>query len=315
MSANHSAAELTLSTRILWNIASQINSRIRATLIKVERSMFEHFTDQAIRVVMLAQEEARRLGHNSVGTESLLIGLIAEQSGVAAKALKSAGLNTAKLRIEVEKIVGRGGGFVGFDIPFTPRAQQAMANASTKSRELKDLHIDTEHLLLGLLEQGEGLGIEALNNAQVDRIGLEKICLDLLNKRKIAIEASKSFSIQQGDVVLVSFETLEDDRKIARKRFPMVVVSSNDCISRLPVITMIPLTPSAEHKILDSHDIVISAKSADGKSAGLRHDSVAASTFIYSYPRKWIEAKLGSVSRETVVAICTQITEIIKTTE
>ena len=86
--------------------------------------MFERFTEKAIKVIMLAQEEARRLGHNFVGTEQILLGLIGEGTGVAAKVLKSMGVNLKDARIEVEKIIGRGSGFVAVEIPFTPRAKR-----------------------------------------------------------------------------------------------------------------------------------------------------------------------------------------------
>ena len=87
--------------------------------------MFERFTEKAIRVIMLAQEESRRLGHNFVGTEQLLLGLIAEGTGIAAKTLKSMGVNIKEAREEVEKIIGRGCGFVAVEIPFTPRAKKS----------------------------------------------------------------------------------------------------------------------------------------------------------------------------------------------
>ena len=88
--------------------------------------MFERFTEKAIRVIMLAQEEARRLGHNFVGTEQVLLGLIGEGSGVAAKTLKSMGVNIKDARAQVEKIIGRGSGFVAVEIPFTPRAKKVL---------------------------------------------------------------------------------------------------------------------------------------------------------------------------------------------
>ena len=86
--------------------------------------MFERFTEKAIKVIMLAQEEARRLGHNFVGTERVLLGLIGEGTGIAAKTLKSMGVNLKDARVEVEKIIGRGSGFVAVEIPFTPRAKE-----------------------------------------------------------------------------------------------------------------------------------------------------------------------------------------------
>ena len=98
--------------------------------------MFERFTEKAIKVIMLAQEEARRLGHNFVGTEQILLGLIGEGTGVAAKVLKSLGVNLKDSRIEVEKIIGRGSGFVAVEIPFTPRAKRVLELSLEEARQL-----------------------------------------------------------------------------------------------------------------------------------------------------------------------------------
>lgn len=102
----------------------------------VVRAMFERFTEKAIKVVMLAQEEARRLGHNFVGTEQLLLGLIGESTGIAAKVLKSMGVNLKDARVEVEKIIGRGSGFVAVEIPFTPRAKRVLEMSLEEARQL-----------------------------------------------------------------------------------------------------------------------------------------------------------------------------------
>ena len=102
----------------------------------VVKSMFERFTEKAIKVVMLAQEEARRLGHNFVGTEQLLLGLIGESTGIAAKVLKSMGVNLKDARVEVEKIIGRGSGFVAVEIPFTPRAKRVLEMSLEEARQL-----------------------------------------------------------------------------------------------------------------------------------------------------------------------------------
>ena len=99
-------------------------------------AMFERFTEKAIKVIMLAQEEARRLGHNFVGTEQILLGLIGEGTGVAAKVLKSMGVNLKDARIEVEKIIGRGSGFVAVEIPFTPRAKRVLELSLEEARQL-----------------------------------------------------------------------------------------------------------------------------------------------------------------------------------
>jgi ATP-dependent Clp protease ATP-binding subunit ClpA len=97
---------------------------------------------QAIKVVMLAQEEARRLGHNFVGTEQILLGLIGESTGIAAKVLKSMGVNLKDARVEVEKIIGRGSGFVAVEIPFTPRAKRVLELSLEEARQLGKHHCD-----------------------------------------------------------------------------------------------------------------------------------------------------------------------------
>ncbi len=130
--------------------------------------MFERFTEKAIKVIMLAQEEARRLGHNFVGTEQILLGLIGEGTGVAAKVLKSMGVNLKDARVEVEKIIGRGSGFVAVEIPFTPRAKRVLELSLEEARQLGHNYIGTEHLLLGLIREGEGVAARVLENLGVD---------------------------------------------------------------------------------------------------------------------------------------------------
>ncbi len=130
--------------------------------------MFERFTEKAIKVIMLAQEEARRLGHNFVGTEQILLGLIGEGTGIAAKTLKSMGVNLKDARVEVEKIIGRGSGFVAVEIPFTPRAKRVLELSWDEARQLGHNYIGTEHLLLGLIREGEGVAARVLENLGVD---------------------------------------------------------------------------------------------------------------------------------------------------
>jgi ATP-dependent Clp protease ATP-binding subunit ClpC len=130
--------------------------------------MFEHFTSQAIRVIMLAQEEARRLGHNFVGTEQILLGLIGEGNGVAAKVLVDLGVTLKDARREVEKIIGRGSGFVPPEIPFTPKVKSLFEQAFKEARSLGNNYISTEHLLLGLTEAGEGVAAKVLQNLGID---------------------------------------------------------------------------------------------------------------------------------------------------
>ncbi|KAI4330278.1 hypothetical protein MLD38_028578 [Melastoma candidum] len=134
----------------------------------VAKAMFERFTEKAIKVIMLAQEEARRLGHNFVGTEQILLGLIGEGTGIAAKVLKSMGINLKDARVEVEKIIGRGTGFVAVEIPFTPRAKRVLELSLEEARQLGHNYIGSEHLLLGLLREGEGVAARVLENLGAD---------------------------------------------------------------------------------------------------------------------------------------------------
>jgi ATP-dependent Clp protease ATP-binding subunit ClpC len=130
--------------------------------------MFERFTEKAIKVIMLAQEEARRLGHNFVGTEQILLGLIGEGTGIGPKVLKATGVNLKDARVEVEKIIGRGSGFVAVEIPFTPRAKRVLELSLEEARQLGHNYIGTEHLLLGLIREGEGVANRVLENLGVD---------------------------------------------------------------------------------------------------------------------------------------------------
>ncbi len=130
--------------------------------------MFEHFTSEAIKVVMLAQEEARRLGHNFVGTEQILLGLLGEGTGIAAKVLNELGVTLKDARREVERIIGRGSGFVPPEIPFTPKVKTLFEQSFKEARSLGHNHIGTEHLLLGLIEAGEGVAAKVLQNLGVE---------------------------------------------------------------------------------------------------------------------------------------------------
>ena len=157
--------------------------------------MFERFTEKAIKVIMLAQEEARRLGHNFVGTEQILLGLIGEGTGVAAKVLKSMGVNLKDARIEVEKIIGRGSGFVAVEIPFTPRAKRVLELSLEEARQLGHNYIGTEHLLLGLIREGEGVAARVLENLGVD---LSKVRTQVIRMLGETAEVSSGGGGSQG---------------------------------------------------------------------------------------------------------------------
>lgn len=156
--------------------------------------MFERFTEKAIKVIMLAQEEARRLGHNFVGTEQVLLGLIGEGTGVAAKTLKSMGVTLKDARAEVEKIIGRGSGFVAVEIPFTPRAKRVLELSWDEARQLGHNYIGTEHLLLGLIREGEGVAARVLENLGVDLNKIRSNVVKMLGESKPQSVSSGSAS-------------------------------------------------------------------------------------------------------------------------
>jgi ATP-dependent Clp protease ATP-binding subunit ClpC len=130
--------------------------------------MWEPFTERARRSIVLAQEEAQRLGNNYIGTEHILLGIISEGESLAAKVLESLGVNLAKVRQEVEAIVGRGGQTVQQEMVFTPRAKRVIELAFEEARQLNHNYIGTEHLLLGLIREGEGVAARVLTNLGID---------------------------------------------------------------------------------------------------------------------------------------------------
>ena len=124
--------------------------------------MFERFTDRARRVVVLAQEEARMLSHNYIGTEHILLGLIHEGEGVAAKALESLDISLEAVRAQVEEIIGQGQQAPSGHIPFTPRAKKVLELSLREALQLGHNYIGTEHILLGLIREGEGVAAQVL---------------------------------------------------------------------------------------------------------------------------------------------------------
>jgi len=129
-----------------------------------EGGRFDKFTGRARKVMTLAQEEAARLNHNYIGTEHLLLGLIREGEGIAAKALASMGIDLEQARGEVESIIGRGDRMVVGDVGLTPRAKKVIELAVDEARKMKHRYIGTEHLLLGLIREGEGIAAGVLES-------------------------------------------------------------------------------------------------------------------------------------------------------
>src|SRR5262245_13209231 len=142
--------------------------------------MFERFTDQARRVVVLAQEEARILNHNYIGTEHILLGLIHEGEGVAARALESVGISLDAARQQIVEIIGLGQQPPSGHIPFTPRAKRVLELSQPEALEMGDANIGTEHILLGFIREGEGVGAQVLIRLGVNLDQLRQQVFQLL---------------------------------------------------------------------------------------------------------------------------------------
>lgn len=129
---------------------------------------FEKFTDQAINSILLAQEESRRMGHNFIGSEQILLGLISHGTCTAAKVLKFYGLNIKDTRVEVELIDGKGIGYVDAEIPFTHRAKRILELSYFESLELNHDYVGTEHILLAIIKEGSGIAVKVIEKFKLD---------------------------------------------------------------------------------------------------------------------------------------------------
>ena len=143
--------------------------------------MFERFTDRARRVVVLAQEEARMLNHNYIGTEHILLGLIHEGEGVAAKGLEALGISLEGVRSQVEEIIGQGQQAPSGHIPFTPRAKKVLELSLREALQLGHNYIGTEHILLGLIREGEGVAAQVLVKLGADLNRVRQQVIQLLS--------------------------------------------------------------------------------------------------------------------------------------
>jgi len=144
--------------------------------------MFEKFTEGAIKVIMLSQEEARRMGHNFVGTEQLLLGVIGQRHGIGARALKKLKVTLKKARKEIELYIGRGTGFVASEIPFTPRAKRVLEMAVHEGKDLGQNFVGTEHILLALIAESDGVAMRTLDKLSVDIQKLRNLILTYIEE-------------------------------------------------------------------------------------------------------------------------------------
>ena len=146
--------------------------------------MFEAFTEKAIKSIILAQEESRRLGHNFVGTEQILLGLLGEGSGIGGRALQSAGVTLKAARVEVEKIIGRGDFRVFVEIPFTEGTKGVLERSLAESKRLGKDYVATEHILLGIIRKRQCVAIKVLEELGVSLEELEKSIIQLVDESK-----------------------------------------------------------------------------------------------------------------------------------
>jgi len=167
--------------------------------------MFEKFTEGAIKVIMLSQEEARRMGHNFVGTEQLFLGVVGQRQGLGAKALRSLGVTLKKARKEVENYIGRGTGFVASEIPFTPRAKRVLEMAVQEGKDIGQNYVGTEHILLALIAEEDGVAIRTIEKLGVDITQLRNKTLGLIKENQEELlrpltESEKRILDREGDV-------------------------------------------------------------------------------------------------------------------
>ena len=148
-----------------------------------DRDRFDKFTERARKVLRLAQEEAQHLQHNYIGTEHLLLGLVREGEGVAAKVLTSLGVDLEKVRKAVEDIIGHGDRIVLGEIGLTPRAKKVIELAVDEARLLNHRYIGTEHILLGLIREGNGIGAGVLESFGLSLQGVRAKTIQVLNEQ------------------------------------------------------------------------------------------------------------------------------------
>ena len=197
--------------------------------------MFERFTDRARRVVVLAQEEARLLNHNYIGTEHILLGLIHEGEGVAAKALESLGISLEGVRGQVEELIGQGGSSPSGHIPFTPRAKKVLELSLREALQLGHNYIGTEHILLGLIREGEGVAAQVLVKLGADLSRVRQQVIQLLSgyagsggpmgaasEKAGATTGSRGSESQSGSLVLDQFGRNLTQAAVEKKLDPVI---------------------------------------------------------------------------------------------
>lgn len=184
-----------------------------------QRDRFDRFTERARHVLWLAQEEAHRFRHNYMGTEHLLLGLIREGDGVAARVLRRMDVDLEEVRRNVEAIIGRGKHIVAGEVGLTPRAKKVMELAVEEARRLNHYYIGTEHLLLGLIREGEGIGARVLESSgiKLNRARQEvEAELDSLSVRSAVRNRQVRYLVAAGMATVAIITVIALRRKIFR---------------------------------------------------------------------------------------------------
>jgi ribosomal protein S18 acetylase RimI-like enzyme len=225
--------------------------------------VFERFTEGARRVIVLAQEEAGRLDHNYIGTEHLLLGLLAEREGVGARALGTLGISLPSVRAEIEEIIGRGQAPPTGHIPFTPRAKKVLELSLLEARELGDQHIGTEHLLLGLAREGEGVAAQALGRLGVKFDGVRMAVIATLSGSRVP-QRTVDLRRMLPDEFVAYLEWATDDYAAELERNGKAVGEAAQVASSASFDSMLP-----DGLATQGHVLLVAVDPDDGQRVGV----------------------------------------------
>lgn len=234
---------------------------------KERLGMFERFTDRARRVVVLAQEEARMHSHNYIGTEHLLLGLIHEGEGVAAKALEKLGISLQAARDQVDELIGAGQNAPSGHIPFTPRAKRCLELSLREALQLGDNFIGTEHLLLGLIREGDGVASRVLMELGADAAGVRQQVIALCGAKRDAVATSDAPANLSDQIAQLS----EDRIWLASRKAAAAIASlpssqQLEALSRAQRVVMSGLI-AEEVRLARDADVAISETAEDPDEA------------------------------------------------
>jgi ribosomal protein S18 acetylase RimI-like enzyme len=225
--------------------------------------VFERFTEGARRVIVLAQEEAGRLDHDYIGTEHLLLGLLAEREGVGARALGTLGISLPSVRAEIEEIIGRGQTPPTGHIPFTPRAKKVLELSLLEARELGDQHIGTEHLLLGLVREGEGVAAQVLGRLGVKFDDVRMAVIATLSGSRVP-QRTVDLRRMLPDEFVAYLEWATDDYAAELERNGKAVGEAAQVASRASFDSMLP-----DGLATQGHVLLVAVDPDDGQRVGV----------------------------------------------